>query len=447
MSVGRLGVAVGVLALAFGCSSDDGDKTGNDGAAASGNGTGASGDGTGVGGLGSDIGGGGSSADGSGTGTGATGDGSAAATGGAGSGMGGFLGGAGTCESISSQGQLVPPVLEFVVDITGSMDDDAYPGTNNSATKWEEMQRVLPDAIGSLPSEWAVGITFYNFSMTARDGCFAGEQAVDIAPLDAGQVSNIDSAIQSQRPQDYTPTMAAWRFGLAQLEAWNAPAAYAQSPRYIVLITDGVPTVTNDGCEVDNPISQSEYDALVSNVAAEGAAANVQTFVVGVLGSEDPQGATYDPIYMLSQLAIAGGTEQPPGCVPTSGTVNRNSVSPRGTYCHFDMTSNPDFAGGLTIALGSIASQVESCSYTVPTPAAGLIIDPNGIAVTLYSGGGAATLLNRASSAACADGDWYVSAETSGFPTQIDLCPGTCDLTLNDPNTAVEITFTCVDVG
>jgi len=52
-----------------------------------------------------------------------------------------------------------------------------------------------------------------------------------------------------------------------------------------------------------------------------------------------------------------------------------------------------------------------------------------------------------ASSAACTDGDWYVSAEANGFPTRIDLCANACDMTLADPNSWVEIKATCVEVG
>ena len=459
MRIGKAIAFVGGALMALACSSSDGKATGT------GNGTGASGDGTagsgdGLGGKGVSGGAEGSGLSAAGTagtanGTGVSGASTSegmgglasSASGGTATGSGGAPGAAGACETVTSQGQAVPPIIEFVVDITGSMDDDAYPGTSDNTTKWEEMQSVLPDAFASLPSNWAVGISFYNFSMRTRNGCFDGEQAVDIAPLDANQIDRINFETQAQNPNDYTPTMAAWRFGLSQLTAWQEPAEYVDSPRYIVLITDGVPTVTNDGCDQMAPITQAEYDDMVTTVAEEGQAAGVNTFVVGVLGSEDPQQASYDPLYMLSRLAVAGGTEQPAGCVPTSGTPQNSSVSPRGSYCHFDMTANPDFAAGLTEALQSIAQQVLSCSYEVPQPADGRIIDPNRIEITLYSSAGTSTTLAKATDESCVDGDWYVSAATNGFPSQIDLCPSLCQSAGADPGSRIEVSFLCLDVG
>jgi hypothetical protein len=90
--------------------------------------------------------------------------------------------------------------------------------------------------------------------------------------------------------------LAASRFGVSQLTAWPAPAGYAATPRSVVLITDGVPTVNGDGCTYVNPVTQAEYDQQLEMVRTEGEAANVQTFVVGVLGSEQTGNATYDPL-------------------------------------------------------------------------------------------------------------------------------------------------------
>jgi hypothetical protein len=346
---------------------------------------------------------------------------------------------------VTTNTQSVPPVLEIAIDVTGSMGDDAYPtDSSNNASKWSEMQRVLPGVFASLPSNWAVGLTFWN----RPSGCYSGQQAVGIAPLNTPlQVANLSNSVGQQRPNGYTPTIAAWRFALSQLQMWTPPPGYEQSPRYIVLITDGVPTVTEAGCTVQNPITQAEYDRWIPMVEAEGTAAGIDTFVVGVLGSEDPQNATYDPMYMLSRWALAGHTPQPAGCVPTSGTVaNSNLVSPRGSYCHFDMTSNPDFAGGLTAALQAIATQVISCSYSVPTAPPGMIIDPTGITVTYTPGGGGTPrVLRKASSSACTDGQWYVvSQDAAGMPTELELCATTCDTVSNDNGAQMGVTFKCI---
>lgn len=229
-----------------------------------------------------------------------------------------------------------PPVLEFVIDVTGSMADlPAYPDDpSHEASRWDEMQRVLPGVFADLPADWVVGLSYYR---KPDDGCFEPDQSVPIGILDAAQKAAVTASIQRRRPQadtnapdnvqGATPTLAAWRAGLAELVAWVPPPGYEPSPRYVVVITDGVPTVESDGCTYTNPITRAEYDREIEIVREEGEAAGVRTFVVGVLGSEQTQNATYDPLYMLSQLALAGRTEQPPGCVPTSGTVD-GSVEP-----------------------------------------------------------------------------------------------------------------------
>ena len=58
----------------------------------------------------------------------------------------------GWAEEPEATGQ--PPILEFVIDVTGSMaDQPAYPTQANSPSKWTEMQRVLPTAFQSFPNQ------------------------------------------------------------------------------------------------------------------------------------------------------------------------------------------------------------------------------------------------------------------------------------------------------
>ena len=287
------------------------------------------------------------------------------------------------------------------------------------------------------------------------------------SPLSPAQRETLNASLEQQTSWGFTPTLAAWQFALDQVTSWTPPPPppdYSASPRYVVLITDGVPTVTRDGCTVQYPISQEEYDYLVDAVRTQGEAAGVKTFVVGVLGSEAPQGATYDPLYMLSQVALAGGTPQPEDCVSVSGTVSQpavdpllgvltgdtNSLTSRGTYCHFDMTADTDFASGLLNALGTIVEQVESvvpmsCSHDVPPPPSGYFIDPEQITVTYTSGDGIETVLARSPDGSCAAGEWFVAAaDEQGVPTRIELCPAICDSAGQDVGATVSIGFGCV---
>jgi hypothetical protein len=415
-----------------------GPSSGATGAASAGNGTGDTGGGSGeVGGGSSEVGGGSNTGGGSGV------TGGASSTGGVNTSTGGA---GGACANQTSETTAVPPILQFVIDVTGSMSSDAYPNDpNNNATKLAELKRILPPVFAGFPSDWAVGVQFYNYAQGG--GCYVGRQAVSIAALSTNLVA-INAAIAGVNALNWTPTYAAWAYGLGQVRAFSDPV-YAKSPRSIVLITDGVPTVTNDGCTIQNPISQAEYDALINQVQANGMGGTppIKTYVIGVLGSQDPQGATYDPMYQLSLLAIAGGTGVS-GCTPTSGVPGTTDVSPRGTYCHYDLTSNPDFATGLQNALAAIGGGQISCTYTVPPPPSdGRVFDLKNITLTYIPSSGISRVLGQAANASCAGGQWYVSqTDAGGNPTELQLCPDTCAAASGDPGAQIEVTFVCLKI-
>jgi hypothetical protein len=419
-----------------------GADSGTGGSAAS-VGTGGSGATTGTGGGAATVGTGGSAAS---VGTG----GSAATTG-----TGGTGGAGGACAEASSTSTAVPPVLEFLIDISVSMNFTYVPSTFG-ATKWAATQAALSQAFAALPSDWAVGVVYYN----RPSGTYVGQQAVPIAPLTAQQLGVIDTSLAGVSPGGMTPTLVAWQFARQQVSSWVAPAAYQQSPRYIVLITDGVPTINRDGRTsgggMNSCITQAEYDYFIQTVTSETQSSGVKTFVIGVPGSDDPQGATYDPLYELSLFAMAGQTA-PAGCVPTSGAVsncfdpqnNRQStcLTTRGTYCLYDMTLAPDFTAGLVSALNAIASQVISCTYTVPAPPAGTRIDTSYVRVTYNPSSGTPRDLQKATDSSCTDGQWYFSAfDANAQPTQIDLCPDTCSTAKGDTGASIVVTFTCDQV-
>jgi hypothetical protein len=419
-----------------------GAQSGNGSGAQAGNGSGAqSGNGTGA--QSGNGAGGGSSGNTGGTSTGNTGGTSTSNTGGATASATGGAGGA--CAAESAQATATPPVLEFVIDVTGSMGQDAYPqDPNNNATKLAELKRILPPVFAGFPTDWAVGIEFFNFA-GGGGRCYQGTQAVQIAPLSTN-LTQINQAIAGVQANNYTPTYAAWKYGVDQVRLYNNPT-YATSDRSVVLITDGVPTVTNDGCTIQNPVTQATYDALINMVTTNGVGGTppIKTYVIGVLGSQDPQGATYDPMYQLSLVAVAGGTA-PAGCTPQSGVPSGANVNPRGTYCHYDLTSNPDFAAGLQQALAAIGRGQITCSFTVPAaPSDGRIFDLQDIHISYTPSGGTARDLAKAPDQSCVGGQWYVSGlDASGNPAQLQLCPDTCAAAQGDPGSQVSVTFTCL---
>lgn len=336
-----------------------------------------------------------------------------------------------------------PPILEFVIDASGSMGEDpANPADPNSPSKWEVFTQSIPSVFGALPAEFAVGVSFYNKS---RSTCpFALNQAVPIAPLTPAQQATISDRITRTQPNGYTPTYNAWLGGVEAVTSWQRPAGYESSPEYVVLITDGVPTVQKDGCTTQSPISQNEYDGQIKlirdqTVALAAQGTPVKTFVVGVVGSENPQDAAYDPLYMLSQIAEAGGTAAPAGCVSKSGTPAGDTVNPRGTYCHFDLSQAADFATALSQSIGTIAQSVISCDYAVPPPPSGQQIDPDQVVLEFNDGAGNYSLILKNTSDTCDKGWQFANANNN----QIHICGSTCDLIQNNPNAELTLIFGC----
>jgi hypothetical protein len=344
----------------------------------------------------------------------------------------------GHCQGWSSEPEKGPAVLEFQVDISNSMSQNA-PSTAGQS-KWQVMQTALPEAFQNLPPSWAVGLSFFN---ALQNQCYQGTQAVPIAPLDPQQQTALSNAIQSQGLVNpaWTPTESAYMFALQQVQAYTGGGA---ANRYVVLVTDGMPTVTSDGCTrgsgpVDN-ITADEYTRFIDNVAAQTASTGVKTFVVGVPGSEDPQGASYDPMWELSRVAEAGATA-PAGCTSAPGTIaGTNSINPRGTYCHYDMTQTTNFAQGLISTIGAIASSVITCDLTVPAAPAGQIIDPSKVNMVYDDGQGNSFLVLQNTADDC-DRGWRF---TDSSNTAINVCSITCNLLQSNPDARLTLTFGCI---
>ena len=283
------------------------------------------------------------------------------------------------------------------------------------------------------------------------NGCYSPDQPVAIDMMSAAHLADIEDAIARRGPkgntnaadnvQGATPTYAAWKNGLDTITAYNAPAGYESSNRYIVLITDGVPTVNADGCTYVNPIIQSEYDSEIVTVTQEGNAAGVKTFVVGVLGSEQAQNATYDPLFMLSKLAIAGGTEKPAGCAPVSGTLNtdRTALETRGSYCHYDLSQSTNFGSDLVNTLSDIAATMISCTYSLAAPPAGQTVDPNKTVIVYNDGNGNNSVVLPNTSDSC-DKGWHF---TDGTKQTVEICSQTCAILQANAKASLNVVFGC----
>jgi hypothetical protein len=313
-----------------------------------------------------------------------------------------------------------PPVIEFVVDTSGSMSWVA--GTERlpdagERSKWEITQEALALAISNMPDAAAVGLSYYPNVSGGGAQCYDAEVAAPIERLTPEHRALIDRVNSAQRPQGGTPTHAAYQFGVEQLEASSLAGS-----RFLVLITDGIPTYTLD-CGGDG---QTRVDGapLIASVGERNQDDNVRTFIIGSPGSEEARTE-------LSEMAFVGGTGTP-GC---------ESASP-GT-CHFDMTGEPDFSAALAEALGDIAEATLGCTYAVPEPPRGRArIDLDDVSVVVESAGVPLSEFQRAIDTNC-DAGWRYSDDR----TSIELCRSTCDeltqLVREEPDIAVRVKFGC----
>lgn len=339
------------------------------------------------------------------------------------------------CSSWSRQGESVPTEIEFVVDVSGSMLSTA-PSTGDQP-KWDITKRALADAIDGMSSKTSVGMLFFPNQITVPNTTGEPqpvETCVNIgAMIPLGALGGVDSVqrqviaagLDAAAPAGGTPTHDAYDYALYRgLKPSDAPAH-----RYMVLITDGQPTVAMDCIGSGLTKYPVDYHPIVAEITTAHDA-GVNTFVIGAPGSEKNDQTNEDVRYWLSEAARAGGTPGTPDCSDT-GTP---------AYCHFDMSTEPDFAAGFGKALASIAAQVASCSYMVPEPPRGQSLDLDKVNVILTRGTEYSLVL-RASASDCTSG-WYLDNQTN-----IVLCRDTCAQVRKDELSSLELRFGCATIA
>jgi hypothetical protein len=220
---------------------------------------------------------------------------------------------------------------------------------------------------------------------------------VPIAPLSTNAAAIIAS-IALHAPLTNTPTLPAIEGGVQFVAGYAA-----DHPEYkvvLVLATDGEPS----GCSSDL--------ASVGTAAAAGLAAtpSVETYVIGV----------GDNLANLDAIAAAGGTKQA------------------------FLVSDTNVQQDLVMALTAIQGAVLPCQYAVPTSSLGQALDFGKVNVQYTAGGGAVQEFQKVVSLAdCTPGGklWYYDDNTA--PTQILLCPDTCQAVAGDPAAKVNVVLDC----
>jgi hypothetical protein len=297
----------------------------------------------------------------------------------------------------------IPTDVYILEDKSGSMDcpasDDActaQPRPPANPSRWNAFTNAINSFINA-PASMGIGVGLGFFPGLAN--CDPGGYAVPdvpIAPL-PGNIMPITNAIAANIPNGGTPTLPALAGALmyATTYTMNTPGRTAA----VVLVTDGVP----NGCN-----STILAAAMAAQQAFSGTPP-IKTYVVG-LGDTAA----------LDQIALAG-----------SG----------GATHYFRATG--DVAGQLAMVLRAITGMI-TCSYAIPMTRP---IDPNLVNVQISVGmGGMTTTVGRVSDmSGCGSlGGWYY--DNNMKPTQIILCPQSCDPLKMAPGSGVQVLYGCPSI-
>ena len=320
-----------------------------------------------------------------------------------------------SCAGWSHEGENLPAILDFVVDVSGSMGLTAP--TTNGQPKWDITKAALKTALDGLPATTAVGMIFFPNMNTQRNTsgnpapvtqCVNTRAMIPIALLGAAgsaQRTALTDGINAANAAGGTPTDDAYEYELAN----NMNQCQLPGQRFMVIITDGQPTFLKGCMGTGNTADPVDYTPIVNAIQGAWTTDGVKTFIIGSPGSEAQASTGADGRGWLSHAATVGQTPLTPTCSDSGPN-----------YCHFDMSQVPDFAAGFSDALAQIAGQVVSCSYTLPTPPANQSLDLTKINVILTTGTGEYLLIQRATSPTCTTG-WYLDSSSN-----VVLCSDTC---------------------
>ncbi|MBN2191909.1 MAG: hypothetical protein JW751_03765 [Polyangiaceae bacterium] len=333
------------------------------------------------------------------------------------------------CTGWAAEPEPLGSSLYFVVDASSSMDASA--ANTNGVPKWDATRDAIVAAVQNLPGTTAVGLLGYPNKVVegvaspgSHDACVDVGAAIPPEILDVNDHrQRVIDGLYAIQTETCTPTHDAY---MVAVEAYLA-ATNVVGQRYILLMTDGTPTLTL-GCEPGTCRSGTGYEQpVIDEIAYARATFDIQTFVLGSPGSEEHMETGLDNRWWLSQAAEVGGTSLGNGCT-------HNAVP----YCHFDMVEAVDFSSALAQTLETIAGRVISCDYSLPTPPPGEEINPGEINLFVWPSGADPIQVLKDVDPDCTQG-WYFDEAAQ----RVRLCSESCNLVRSDPNLRLELMFGC----
>jgi len=317
----------------------------------------------------------------------------------------------------------VPRLLEFVVDVSASMNEPApeSPGRSKWQVTREALLELFMRAEGpGLPDFAVVGLDLFpslpgSAGVQPRDvsACVDTEAGVPLfrlGPARSPQRELLALTLQDVVPQGGTPIQDAYRYAQAKLNASTGPG-----PRTLVLVTDGSATIAADCVGAGDELSELSPEPMLDDMREVAARTGVRTFVLATPGSE-PNRA------WLSSAAVIGNTGRP-FCSVAEGS------------CHFDLSNTPNLSEELTKWEPDVVPGCNDFQPPVlPNPDLGFL-DPTRVSVMLTQAG-QTTLLPRACPS-CSLG-FRVLPDLS-----VRLCPSACTAYWPGIDTILEIVYGC----
>ncbi len=243
-----------------------------------------------------------------------------------------------------------PASLMLLVDRSNSMNDPTAAGVS----RWVAAQRALARLVMRLPDETQVGLMFFPTDLVSVPA--AGDSAsnyarasVTVAPL-AMNRAQLLSKIAMTPATGRTPMACAMPGAITQMRALSGIAA--SQARYVVMITDGLPTFDCTGhgrCDPADMACLADVERLATASVLRSVQAGVSAMPVVrafTIGTPDASDA------FLSSLATAAGTQRTPGC----GMTN----------CHYSI-ADANFERDLDAALDAIRGRTATCEYALQT--------------------------------------------------------------------------------
>jgi hypothetical protein len=230
-------------------------------------------------------------------------------------------------------------------------------------------------------------------------------------------VNAMQTAVPLAFPTLLTPTECALR---GMISACKAHTQRTGEQCAAVLVTDGAPTA----CDVNVQ--------TLTQVAAQGMAEGVRTFTLGMSGAD---------FAMLNQLAQAGGTD----CDPVGVASACDVQSGQGSF--LDALNASRETVTVTDTVTEIQQTKLDCAWPIPDPPDGETFDRDKVNVRFEATEAFEQGVGRVpteSDCALYQGGWFY--DDPAAPTQIRVCPDTCDIIKKTNDAQIDILLGCETV-